>query len=117
MNEADSGHSEQQNILLRVVGREPEIEVDVTEVAVQSGDYLLLCSDGLTRMVPESAVGCAIVDLRHPQRICDYLIAVANRNGGADNVTVVVVEILDSWWRHVTDGWRRYVWSAARWQA
>jgi serine/threonine protein phosphatase PrpC len=62
-------------------------------------------------------VGCAIVDLRHPQRICDYLIAVANRNGGADNVTVVVVEMLDSWWLNVTDRWRRYVWSASRWQA
>ena len=99
----------QQNILLRVLGREPEVEVDVNEVAVQSGDYLLLCSDGLTRMVPEPAMARAILDLREPQRICDHLVDTANRHGGADNVTVVVVEMLASWWRRA--------WSARRWQA
>ena len=101
--------SEQQNILLRAVGREPDVEVDVNEVAVQAGDYLLLCSDGLTRMVPEAAVARAIVSLREPQRICDHLVQAANHNGGADNVTVVVVELIGGWWRSV--------WSAWRWQA
>src|SRR5437773_10922559 len=45
--------SEQQNILLRVLGRESDVEVEVSEVPVQAGDYLLLCSDGLTRMVAD----------------------------------------------------------------
>jgi serine/threonine protein phosphatase PrpC len=116
LDAADSLQSEQQNILLRVLGREPEVEVDVNEVAVQPGDYLLLCSDGLTRMVSERALAGAIVDLREPQRICDHLVDVANHNGGADNVTVVVVEMMDSWWRSAMDNWRRNV-SALRWQA
>src|SRR4030095_5766019 len=50
---------EQQNVLVRVLGREPDVEVDLKEVPVQPGDYVLLCSDGLTRMVPEYVLGNA----------------------------------------------------------
>jgi serine/threonine protein phosphatase PrpC len=98
----------ESNVLVRVLGREPDVEVELTEVPLQPGDYLLLCSDGLTRMVTEDQVARAIVEQRDPQRICDYLIAIANRNGGADNITVVVVEVADTWWRRLVNLWRRY---------
>lgn len=96
------------HMLVRVLGREPEVEVELTEVPLQPGDYLLLCSDGLTRMVPEDQVARAIVERREPQRICDDLIAAANRNGGTDNITVVVVEVADKWWRRLAHNWRRF---------
>ena len=91
--------SSEQNVLLRVLGGGPDVDVDLQEVPVVPGDYLLLCSDGLTRMVQDAALADAIGRLRAPQRICDYLIDAANRNGGADNITIVVVEIVESWWR------------------
>lgn len=94
--------SEDQNVLLRVLGGGPDVDVDLQEVPVRPGDYLLLCSDGLTRMVPDSMLAEAIARLRSPQRICDYLIEAANDNGGADNITIVVVEVLESWWRRLT---------------
>ncbi|HEV3141540.1 MAG TPA: Stp1/IreP family PP2C-type Ser/Thr phosphatase [Vicinamibacterales bacterium] len=87
-----------QNILLRALGREPDVDVELNEVPVQAGDYVLLCSDGLTRMVPEPDMSSTIADIRDPQEICEELIAAANRNGGADNVTVVVVEVVGGWW-------------------
>lgn len=96
-----------QNALVRVLGREPDVDVDVTEVPVQPGDYVLLCSDGLTRMVAETELAQAITELQEPQRICDHLIAAANRNGGADNITVVVVEVKGSWWSRLLEGWKR----------
>ena len=96
-----------QNILLRVLGGAPDVDVDLREVPVRPGDYLLLCSDGLTRMVPDATLAEAIVRCRAPQRICDYLIDVANRNGGADNITVIVVEIVESWWRRLASRWRQ----------
>ncbi len=102
-----SSRSAQQNILLRVLGRDPDVDVELNEVPVQQGDYLVLCSDGLTRMVPEDAVAHAILDLRDPQTICNHLIDAANRNGGADNVTLVVVEVRSRWWRRVADRWTR----------
>jgi protein phosphatase len=97
----------QQNVLVRVLGREPEVDVDVREVPVQPGDYVLLCSDGLTRMVPEPELATAIVRLQEPQRICDHLIASANQRGGADNITVVVVNVTGSWWHRLFDRWSR----------
>jgi PPM family protein phosphatase len=105
-----SDHSlsaEHQHVLLRVLGREPDVDVDVREVPVQPGDYMLLCSDGLTKMVGDAVLAQAIVNLREPQRICDYLIAAANRNGGADNVTVIVVEVTGSWWHRLVTRWKR----------
>jgi protein phosphatase len=109
---ADEGHSlpvEQQSVLVRVLGREPAVDVDVTEVPVQSGDYVLLCSDGLTRMVAESELANAIRMYQDPQQICDHLIATANKNGGADNITVVVVEVTGGWWHRLIDRWKRSV--------
>ena len=96
-----------QNVLLRALGREPEVEVDLAEVPVQPGDYLLLCSDGLTKMVPEATVAWTIRALRDPQSICDALVETANSNGGADNVTVIVVEVAGSWWRQLSNLWKR----------
>jgi len=101
----DHSLADQQNILLRVLGRNPDVDVELNEVPVQQGDYLLLCSDGLTRMVPEDAVAGAIVDIRDPQTICNHLIDAANRNGGHDNITLVVVEVRGRWWRRVADRW------------
>lgn len=92
--------SEEQNILLRVLGREPEVEVDLAEVPVMTGDYLLLCTDGLTRMVPEATVAETIATERDPATICRSLVALANEKGGVDNITVVVAEVrADSFWR------------------
>lgn len=102
-----SRHAQHQNVLLRVLGREPDVDVELNEVPVQPGDYLLLCSDGLTRMVAEPELAKAIFRLREPQRICDHLIDVANDNGGADNITVVVVKVARHWWEGLLNGWGR----------
>ena len=95
--------------MLRVLGGQPDVEVEVREVPVQPGDYLLLCSDGLTRMVSESALCEAIGRIRHPQRICDDLVDAANHNGGMDNITVVVVQVVDGWRQRLTNLWKRRV--------
>jgi len=97
--------SEQQHILLRVLGRVPDVDVELTEVPVQPGDYLLLCSDGVTRMMSDSAIAEAIARHRQPQRIADRLIDAANERGGADNATVVVIEIRKQWWARLSRQW------------
>ena len=86
--------SEHQNILLRALGRDSDVAVELGEVAVSPGDCLLLCSDGLTRMVPDAGLADALARFRgDPQGACAHLIAVANEAGGPDNITVVIVEI------------------------
>ena len=85
-----------RDILLRVVGGEPEVEVDVVEIPLRPGDYLVLCTDGLTGVVSDTMMNASISRLRDPQRICDDLVNTAARSGGTDDVTVLVVEIVDT---------------------
>jgi PPM family protein phosphatase len=89
--------SAQQHVLVRALGREPVVDADVTEVPLQVGDILLLCSDGLTRMVSEDAMARTLARCRDPRRICDALVAAANHGGGEDNITVVVVNVVGRW--------------------
>ncbi|MEO7001407.1 MAG: hypothetical protein ABI068_06365 [Ktedonobacterales bacterium] len=70
----------------------PEIEVDCFVEPVQDGDRLLLCTDGLSRMVADAEI-CAIVGQYTPEESVQCLIAFANERGGPDNITVVVVRV------------------------
>jgi serine/threonine protein phosphatase PrpC len=92
------------NVLTRVLGREAEVQVDLNEVPVRAGDRLLLCTDGLNRTVDETTIGDALARRSHPQQVCDDLVALANRNGGGDNITVVIVDVARPWWKEL---WRR----------
>ena len=97
ISRAESLQSEQQNILLRALGRDANVEIDLAEVTVGAGDRLLLCSDGLTRMVSDDQLASALDRYRgEPQAACDHLIDAANSNGGPDNITVVIVEFVGS---------------------
>ena len=97
LNRAQSLQSEHQNILLRALGRDANVEIELSEVPVSTGDRLLLCSDGLTRMVADEQLAAALQRFRgNPQAACDHLIEAANNNGGPDNITVVIVEFLGS---------------------
>jgi PPM family protein phosphatase len=93
------GASGARNVLVRALGVEPTVDVDLRELAVQPGDYMLLCSDGLTNTVDDQTLCRTISTLRDPQQICDDLVDQANRNGGPDNITVIVVYLAGSVWR------------------
>ena len=85
-----------RDVLLRVVGGEPDVEIDVAEMPLCGGDYLVLCTDGLSRIVPECVMKTTISRLRDPQRVCDHLVDTASRDGGIDDITVLTVEIVDT---------------------
>jgi protein phosphatase len=87
--------SEMQSVLLRALGAHPEVEIDVDEVEIIPRDVLLLCSDGLTRMVTEPEIAGALQAEMVPSAAAERLIALANENGGIDNVTVIVVRFED----------------------
>jgi PPM family protein phosphatase len=89
----EAEQSNLQSVLLRALGTQPEVEVDSEEVALFPGDVLLLCSDGLTRMVTEPEIAGALQSEPQPQRAAEKLVALANESGGVDNVTVIVVSL------------------------
>jgi len=63
---------------------------------VAGGDRLVLCTDGLSRIVSDPILSASISQLRDPQRICEDLVHTATRGGGVDDVTVLIVEIIDT---------------------
>jgi protein phosphatase len=90
---AEAEVSSMQSVLLRALGTHPEIEVDAEEHTLFDRDMLLLCSDGLTRMVTEPEIAGTLQAETDPVRAAEKLVSLANENGGADNVTVIVVRI------------------------
>ncbi len=107
---AEAEESEMQSVLLRALGAQPEIEVDAEEQQLIARDVLLLCSDGLTRMVTEPEIAGTLQAETDPTMAAEKLIKLANERGGADNITVVVVRLeTDSkgWFSWLRRGARR----------
>ncbi len=81
-----------RNVLTRALGTEPEVKVDTGEVALMDGDRVLLCSDGLFGMLNEDQIQAICEAEPDPQRAADRLVKAANRAGGIDNITVLVLD-------------------------
>ena len=82
-----------QSVLIRALGTNEQVDLDVEERDLLPGDVLLLGSDGLTRMVPDPEISGVLADSRTAQAAADRLVALANQRGGEDNITVIVVRI------------------------
>jgi PPM family protein phosphatase len=89
----EAGTHPHRNVLTRSIGTEPEVVVDENDVPLIDGDRLLLCSDGLTGMVTEPQIQAILETTPDPQESADRLIKAANRAGGIDNITVVILDI------------------------
>jgi protein phosphatase len=81
-----------RSILTRALGVDQSVQVDEGDVEVADGDRLLLCTDGLTGMVPEGQIRGILAESADPQEAVDKLVKVANRAGGIDNITAVILE-------------------------
>ena len=88
---AEAERSEMQSVLLRALGAHPDIEVDAEEHVLFGRDILLMCSDGLTRMVTEPEIAGTLQAEPDPAKAAQRLVDLANEQGGADNITVIVV--------------------------
>lgn len=91
LSQSEADQSNLQNILMRALGAEAEVEVDVDEELLLDGDAMLLCSDGLTREISDLQIAAVLQKARDAQAAVDQLIAFANQAGGEDNISVIVV--------------------------
>lgn len=83
--------SDIKNIITRALGPEPEVNVELAEHELESGDTVLLCSDGLSNMVPDEMLLSTLVEADRMDRACVQLIQIAKDNGGDDNITAVII--------------------------
>jgi protein phosphatase len=83
-----------RHVVVNVVGgNEPGVRVDVHKAELERNDTLLLCTDGLTEMVPHQRIATLLAETPEPNAACRRLIDEANNQGGRDNVTAIVARI------------------------
>lgn len=86
-----------KNYVTRALGVEPTVDVEITEHDVHKGDHYLLCSDGLSDMVEDADIHLTINTFGdNLGTVAKQLIQLANDNGGRDNVSVVLAEVVES---------------------
>ena len=96
MGEMDASEAKfhpDKNIITRAVGAIEELEIDFFEEHVQSGDLVLMCTDGLSNMVDDTDMRQIIQTGRDVVEKVQHLVEAANRGGGKDNITVAIVEV------------------------
>ena len=84
-----------RSILTRALGTDADVEVDELELQVRLGDRLLLCTDGLTGMLSEARIRDVLTETPDPQEAVDRLIGEANDAGGVDNITAIVIDLVE----------------------
>jgi protein phosphatase len=85
-----------KNVITRALGARDTLPVDIIESRLEPGDRLLLCSDGLTGMVDDEEITRILGQSGRPgEEVCRQLVDAANRAGGEDNITVVLVTVSD----------------------
>lgn len=93
MTHAEAESSPLRNVLMRALGVDRRVEVEVDEEIALEGDIYLLCSDGLTRELSDSQIAGVLKEMPTVQDGADLLIDLANQAGGGDNITAIVVQI------------------------
>ena len=84
-----------RSVITRALGSDPDMYADHFSLEVTEGDRVIVCSDGLSSMVPDSEIESVAVSSATPQQAADNLVAAALTAGGSDNVTVIVVDVLN----------------------
>ena len=84
-----------RSIITRALGSDPDMYADHFSLEVNTGDRIILCSDGLSSMISDSEIESVAVSSATPQQAADNLVSAALTAGGADNVTVIVVDVLN----------------------
>ncbi|MBB6175844.1 protein phosphatase [Anoxybacillus tengchongensis] len=95
LSKEDAEYHPRKHVLLRALGTEQTIQLDVKTVTVEEGDMLLLCSDGLSNKVSESTMVDILTSDRSLEEKAQALIDVANEHGGEDNITLAIVQFAD----------------------
>ena len=91
LSESEALRAPNRHIITRAIGLEAQVLADVIELPREQGDLILLCSDGLSDMVTEPDIAAILLETDSPAVAADQLIAAANRAGGNDNISVVLI--------------------------
>lgn len=89
----EARQSPHRNVITRAVGHRATVEVEVASYESRQGDRVLLCSDGLTDLVEDAPIATCLGHPDTPERVARSLVELANRQGGKDNIAVLVADV------------------------
>jgi hypothetical protein len=95
ISESEAENHPHRSILTRALGVDGAVQVDERYEQMRDGDRLLLCTDGLTGMISDDQIVTILQEVQDPQEAVDRLVRAANRAGGIDNITAVVIDFKD----------------------
>lgn len=95
LEEARMAEANMSNVIMRALGLEPEVVVDAQEFPIASGDRFLLCSDGLSDLVPDARLRAMLLSGDDRETIADNMLDAALEAGGRDNITLMIVDVLE----------------------
>jgi protein phosphatase len=84
-----------RNVVTRALGGKPDLDVEMQVHEALGGDVLLMCSDGLTTMVPDPEIQRLLVENGGVETAAKALVDEANKNGGEDNITVILLQFVE----------------------
>ncbi|ANB60702.1 Stp1/IreP family PP2C-type Ser/Thr phosphatase [Anoxybacteroides amylolyticum] len=92
ISKEDAEHHPRKNVLLRALGTEKEVKLDIKTITVDAHDQLLLCSDGLSNKVSEQTMADILASNRPLKEKAETFVRLANEHGGEDNITLAIVQ-------------------------
>jgi PPM family protein phosphatase len=93
LTQDEADHSPLRNVITRAIGTQTSVSADIAELALEPDDILLLCSDGLTKELPDDRIEAMLADDGDLDGLCGRLIGAAKAAGGHDNVTAVLAKV------------------------
>lgn len=94
ITEEEAAVHPQRHVITRALGVDGQVTPDSFPLAIREGDRVLLCSDGLSNEVDDEEISRVLAMVREPQSAAEELVARANAHGGADNISVVVIDVV-----------------------
>ncbi|WP_453997683.1 Stp1/IreP family PP2C-type Ser/Thr phosphatase [Bacillus nitroreducens] len=92
ISKEDAEHHPRKNVVLRALGTETNVQIDLKTLILDEGDMLLICSDGLSNKVGDDELKSILESDETIEKRSEKLIQLANDNGGEDNITLVIVD-------------------------
>ncbi len=92
ISKEDAEHHPRKNVLIRALGTEQTVELDVSTIEMEDQDLLLLCSDGLSDKVSDDVLEKELLTSDNLVQTANYLVQLANDNGGEDNISLIMLK-------------------------
>jgi hypothetical protein len=93
ISQEDARNHRWKNVITRALGNKLNVDIDLNTIQMQTGDLILLCTDGLSTMLDDSEILKILIDAEgKTDRACKSLIQTANDKGGLDNITVILLK-------------------------